>query len=60
MNMKKPEALRVSTQNVIEWFERFESQTAKWTNEDRGYEVVAFFEDMAFEKYKMLKNNKSI
>ena len=61
MNINKPvriESLRSSSQNVTEWFERFESQTAKWTNEDRGYEVVSFFEEMAFEKYKMLTSNK--
>ncbi|CAF1084671.1 unnamed protein product, partial [Brachionus calyciflorus] len=45
--------------DVTEWFEKFESQTVKWDNDDRASQVVSFFEDMAFEKFKIMADEKS-
>ncbi|CAF1004147.1 unnamed protein product [Brachionus calyciflorus] len=62
MSVNKPiriETLRTSSQDVTEWFERFESQTVKWDSDDRASQVVSFFEDMAFEKYKIMTDGKN-
>ena len=39
----KIETLKYPTQNVVSWFERFELLTTRWTEEDRGLEVVSYF-----------------
>lgn len=50
----KIENLRNASQNVVDWFKRFENQTQRWTDEDRGLEVACFFEDLAFTKYDLM------
>ncbi|RMZ97656.1 hypothetical protein BpHYR1_030406 [Brachionus plicatilis] len=36
----KIENLKFPSQNVVDWFERFELLTTRWSQRDRGYEVV--------------------
>lgn len=48
------ENLKNSSQNVFEWFNRFEIQTSRWNDKDRGLEVHCYFEDMALSKYQLI------
>lgn len=52
------ETLRDSSQDVITWFETFEFQTPKWSDEERAETVRTWFEDYAMEKYRQMKSNK--
>ena len=54
----KIETLKYPTQNVVSWFERFELLTTRWTEEDRGFEVVSYLEEEALQKYQLLKSNE--
>ncbi|CAF1106018.1 unnamed protein product, partial [Brachionus calyciflorus] len=40
------------------WFERFELLTTRWSKEEKGLEVVSFFEDIALKKYQLLSEEK--
>ncbi|RNA20563.1 hypothetical protein BpHYR1_024565 [Brachionus plicatilis] len=51
--------LRDSSQDVTLWFERFELQTPRWTDEARSTQVVTLFEDDALQKFRLMKTNKS-
>ncbi|CAF1060887.1 unnamed protein product [Brachionus calyciflorus] len=62
MIVNKPiriETLRSSSQDVAEWIEKFEPQTVKWDNEDSASQGVSFFEEKAFEKSKIMTDEKS-
>ena len=48
------EALKNDTQDIQEWFDKFERQTNQWMDEDRGSEVPAFFEDAALRYWKII------
>ncbi|RNA05712.1 hypothetical protein BpHYR1_018585, partial [Brachionus plicatilis] len=52
------ETLRNGTQNVRDWFERFELQTSRWEDEERHHEVVGILEGLALEKLKLMTNRK--
>lgn len=54
----KIDSLKYPTQNVVSWFERFELLTTRWTEEDRGYEVVSYFEEIALQKYQLLRSDE--
>ena len=49
------EKLRSQSQNVREWFRRFELQTVRWSNEDRGLDVACFFEEVALCSYELIE-----
>jgi hypothetical protein len=49
------ETLRSAKQNVTEWFERFELNSKRWSNEERGLEIACYFEDEAYEKFKLME-----
>jgi hypothetical protein len=47
-------------QNVTMWFQKYELQTSRWSETDRGLEVACYFEDSVLLRYwKMEKNTKS-
>lgn len=48
------ENLKNASQNIFEWFTRFEIQTSRWTDKDRGLEVPCYFEDIALSKYQLI------
>ncbi|CAF0859482.1 unnamed protein product [Brachionus calyciflorus] len=52
------ETLKYPSQNVTNWFEKFELLTNRWSNREKGSEVVSYFEEVAFQKYQLLNENK--
>lgn len=48
------ENLKNHSQNVHEWFSRFETQTIDWSDEERGRIVPCFFEDEAIKTHSMI------
>jgi hypothetical protein len=54
----KIETLKFPSQNVVDWFEKFELLTTRWSNKERGYEVVRYLEEIALTKYQLLKTDK--
>ncbi|CAF0820143.1 unnamed protein product [Brachionus calyciflorus] len=57
-SLKSQETLKSSSQNVKSWFEKFELLTTRWSKEEKGLEVVGFFEDIALQKYQLLTEEK--
>ena len=55
--MLRIESLKSSAQNVTNWFEQFEILTRRWSEKDKGFEVACYFEDFAFQKYKLMEEN---
>ncbi|RNA21857.1 hypothetical protein BpHYR1_010193, partial [Brachionus plicatilis] len=53
----KIENLKFPSQNKVDWFERFKLLTTRWSQRDRDYEVVSFFEEIALKKYQLMKNS---
>lgn len=47
-----------SSQNIQDWFENFEIQTARYSEIERGQEVPIWFEDLAQEALKMMPDDK--
>lgn len=52
------DCLRSRDQNANDWFDKFDILTRKWSEEDKGIEVAAYFEDIALQKYKLMSENK--
>ena len=50
------DSLKNSNQDVQEWFNKFERQTAKWPYEEKGYEVAAWFEETALKYWEMMQD----
>jgi hypothetical protein len=48
------ETLKNDSQDAHEWFNKFERQTAQWTDEDRGYEVTCWFSDNALRIWELM------
>ena len=48
------ETLKNDTQDIQEWFDKFERQTNQWTDADRGSEVPVFFEDAALRYWEIM------
>ena len=48
------ESLRSSSQNVKDWFDKFDRQTAKWSVEDKCNELPIWLEDAALRYWEML------
>ncbi len=51
------ETLKNSSQNVRDWFNIFDIQTLQYTYEQKGFEVVKWFEDIALHFWKMMPSN---
>lgn len=62
LSINKPslriESLTSKYQDVIDWFETFEIQTMRWTDEMRGYEVASYFDKAAREQYREMDPSK--
>lgn len=41
------DTLKDTSQDVITWFKKFEEQTPRWIEEERGETVISWFEDYA-------------
>ena len=58
LSLNKPslriESLSSKYQDVIDWFETFEIQTMRWTDDMRGFEVASYFDNAAREQYKKM------
>jgi uncharacterized protein YegP (UPF0339 family) len=53
------ETLKSSSQNPTNWFDQFEILTKKWDSRTRGLEVASYFEDIALQKYKLMRKEES-
>ena len=50
------ESLKNKSQDVKDWFSRFELQTARWSDGDRSEAVPCFFEELALQKFKLMND----
>jgi hypothetical protein len=50
------DSLKNSNQDVQEWFNKFERQTAKWPYEEKDYEVAAWVEETALKYWEMMQD----
>jgi hypothetical protein len=51
------DTLKNSSQNVRDWFNKFDIQTLQYSYEQKGFEVVKWFEDTALHFWKMMPND---
>ena len=51
--------LELPSQDVTEWFYRFEIQTRGWTEENRGLEVAKFFNGIVLDEYLNMDLNRA-
>ena len=51
------ETLKNSSQNVRDWFNKFDIQTLQYTYDQKGFEVVKWFEDTALHFWKMMPSD---
>ena len=45
------ETLKNTSQNIRDWFHKFEIQTFQYDNQQKGYEVIKWFEDLKTPLY---------
>ena len=51
------ETLKNDSQDIQEWFSKYERQTTQWSDEERGHDVPAWFEDSALRFWELMNTN---
>ena len=52
------ETLKNSTQDVQEWFGKFERQTVLWQEQEKGHEIPSWLEDNALRYWELIPNEE--
>ena len=51
------ETLKNDSQDIQEWFSKYERQTTQWSDEERGHDVPAWFEDSALRFWELMNTS---